>query len=106
MLKHLGGRCHTASSRNSSRKCAKDGQSVGMRPAVGAPNERFVFYILLLKGGEVRPVLVKLGTDHGLSAICSCVLGIRGSNANVKGCYAVAKSRCQYVRWAKLRARY
>ena len=60
--------CHAASSRNTFGKCAKDGQSVGMHAAVGAPYQGHVVNVVALQLWQVRPVMRQFLLDH-----CLCV---------------------------------
>ena len=97
MLEHFGSTCCTASSRNSFRKRAKDGQSTGMWSPIRAPDDGHIIDILLLQSSKVGPVIVHLFEVHRFGAVAASQLRIRRGDADIK-CHCLRRlSRCQLV---------
>ena len=57
------------SSRNSFGECAKNGEGVGVRSTIRAPDHRLVFDVLAFQCGEVRAIKRQLALMHGFDAV-------------------------------------
>ena len=66
--------------RNGVAERAQNGQRVGMRSPVGAPDNWGVRDVLAEKSGQVGPIVLKFGLDPGLSAVNTSLGGVRGAN--------------------------
>ena len=70
---------------------------MGVRSAVGGPDERLVGYVLTVKSIHVSFIGSRFVVMHCLDAVGSGVGSIRGADADVKCVAAVAECSSEYV---------
>ena len=73
-------RSNVAFARNGFAERAQNGQRVGMRSPVGAPDNWGIRDVLAEKSVQVGSIVLKFGLDPGLSAINTSLGGVRGAN--------------------------
>ena len=98
-------RSNVAFARNGFAERAQNGQRVGVRSPVGAPDNWGVRDILAEKSGQVGSIVLKFGLDPGLSAVNTSLGGVRGANGDIQGSVSIAQSRGEDVSGPQVRAR-
>ena len=76
---------------------AQNGQRVGMRSPVGAPDNWGVRDVLAEKSVQMGSIVLKFGLDPGLSAVNTSLRGVRGANGDIQSSVSVAQSRGEDV---------
>ena len=90
-------RSNVAFARNGFAERAQNGQRVGVRSPVGAPDNWGVGDVLAEKSGQVLSIMLKFGLDPGLSAVNTSLRGVRGADGDVQCSVGVAQSRGEDV---------
>ena len=90
-------RSDVAFARNGFAERAQNGQRVGVRSPVGAPDNWGIRDILAKKGGQVGAIMLKFGLDPGLSAVNASLGGMRGANGDIQCSVGIAQSRGEDV---------
>ena len=83
------GRSDVAFARNRFAEGAQNGQRVGMRSPVGAPDNWGVGDVLAKKRVQVGPIVLKFGLDFRLSAVGSSLRRVRGADGDIQGSVGV-----------------
>ena len=91
------GRSDVAFARNGFAERAQNGQRVGVRSPVGAPDDWGVRDILTKKGGQVGAIMLKFGLDPGLGAVNTSLGSVRGADGDIQCRKGVAQSRGEDV---------
>ena len=99
------GRSGVAFARNRFAEGAQNGQRVGMRSPVGAPDNWGVRDVLAKKRVQVGPIVLKFGLDFRLSAVSSSLRRVRGADGDILGSVGVAQGRGEDVCGPQVRAR-
>ena len=73
-------RSNVAFARNGFAERAQNGQRVGVRSPVGAPDNWGIRDVLAKKGGQVGAIMLKFGLDPGLSAVNTSLGGVCGGS--------------------------
>ena len=84
---------------------AQNGQRVGMRSPVGAPDHWAVRDVLAEKSVQMGSIVLEFGLDPGLSAVNTSLRGVRGANGDIQSTVSVAQSRGEDVSGPQVRAR-
>ena len=98
-------RSDVAFARDGFAERAQNGQRVGVRSPVGAPDDWGIRDVLAKKSGQVEAIMPKFGLDPGLSAVNTSLGGVRGANGDIQGSASVAQSRREDVSGPQIRAR-
>ena len=99
------GRSDVAFARNRFAEGAQNGQRVGMRSPVGAPDNWGVRDVLPKKRVQMGPIVLKFGLDPRLSAVSTSLRRVRGADGDVQGSVGVAQGRGEDVCGPQVRAR-
>ena len=87
------GRSDVAFARNRFAEGAQNGQRVGMRSPVGAPDNWGVRDVLAKKRVQMGPIVLKFGLDPRLSAVSTSLRRMRGADGDIQGSVGVAQGR-------------
>ena len=99
------GRSNVAFARNGFAERAQNGQRVGMRSPVGAPDNWGIRDVLAKKRVQMGSIVLKFGLDPGLSAVNTSLRGMRGADGDIQGSVSVAQSRGEDFSGPQVRAR-
>ena len=99
------GRSGVAFARNRFAEGAQNGQRVGMRSPVGAPDNWGVRDVLAKKRVQMRPIVLKFGLDPRLSTVSTSLRRVRGADGDIQGSVGVAQGRGEDVCGPQVRAR-
>ena len=99
------GRSDVAFARNRFAEGAQNGQRVGMRSPVGAPDNWGVRDVLAKKRVQMGPIVLKFGLDPRLSAVSTSLRRVRGADGDIQSSVGVAQGRGEDVCGPQVRAR-
>ena len=99
------GRSDVAFARNRFAEGAQNGQRVGMRSPVGAPDNWAVRDVLTKERVQMGPIVLMFGLDPRLSAVSTSLRRMRGADGDIQGSVGVAQGRGEDVCGPQIRAR-
>ena len=99
------GRSDVAFARNGFAEGAQNGQRVGMRSPVGAPDNWAVRDVLTKERVQMGPIVLMFGLDPRLSAVSTSLRGMRGADGDIQGSVGIAQGRGEDVSGPQVRAR-
>ena len=99
------GRSDVAFARNGFAEGAQNGQRVGMRSPVGAPDDWAVRDVLAKERVQMGRVVLMFGLDPRLSAVSTSLTRVRGADGDIQGSVGIAQGRGEDVCRPQVRAR-
>ena len=99
------GRGDVAFARNGFAEGAQNGQRVGVRSPVGAPDNWAVRDVLTKERVEVGPIVLEFGLNPGQCAVSTSLASVRGADGDIQGSVGVAQGRGEDVCGPQVRAR-
>ena len=99
------GRGDVAFARNGFAEGAQNGQRVGVRSPVGAPDNWAVRDVLTKERVEVGPIVLVFGLNPGQGAVSTSLTSVRGADGDIQGSVGVAQGRGEDVCGPQVRAR-
>ena len=99
------GRGDVAFARNGFAEGAQNGQRVGVRSPVGAPDNWAVRDVLTKERVEVGPIVLEFGLNPGQCAVGTSLTSVRGADGDIQGSVGVAQGRGEDVCGPQVRAR-
>ena len=91
------GRGNVAFARDGFAERAQNGQRVGVRSPVGAPNDWGVGDVLAKESSQVRAVTLQLGRHPGLRAVSASLQSVRRTDGHVERRVGVAQGRGENI---------
>ena len=99
------GRSDVAFARNGFAEGAQNGQRVGMRSPVGAPDNWAVRDVLTKERVQMGPIVLMFGLNPGQGAVSTSLTRVRGADGDIQGSVGVAQGRGEDVCGPQVRAR-
>ena len=99
------GRGDVAFARNGFAEGAQNGQRVGMRSPVGAPDNWAVRDVLTKERVQMGPIVLVFGLNPGQGAVSTSLTRVRGADGDIQGSVGVAQGRGEDVCGPQVRAR-
>ena len=99
------GRGDVAFARNGFAEGAQNGQRVGMRSPVGAPDDWAIRDILTKERVEVGPIVLEFGLNPGQCAVGTSLTSVRRADGDIQGSVGIAQGRGEDVCGPQVRAR-